>query len=92
MSDENGERLRTSHIRRRLYAICRELGFDKEKGTHTCRRTYASILLDNNVDRSLITGQVGHTDIDCTEKHYHEDRKSPETKIKILSEIPDFTA
>ena len=49
-------------------------------------------LLDNNVDRSLITGQVGHTDIDCTEKHYHEDRKSPETKIKILSEIPDFTA
>lgn len=42
--------------------------------------------------RSLITGQVGHTDIDCTEKHYHEDRKSPETKIKILSEIPDFTA
>ena len=92
MENEDGERLKTSHIRRRLYAICRQLGFDKEKACHTCRRTYASILLDNHIDKSLIIGQVGHTDIDCTEKHYHEDRKSPETKIEILSEIPDFTA
>lgn len=92
MSDESGERLRTSWIRRRLYAICRELGFEREKGPHTCRRTYATILLDNKVDRNLIIDQMGHTDISCTEKYYHEDMKSSDTKIKILSGIPDFAA
>lgn len=92
MSDKCGIRLRTSWIRRRLYAICRELGFEREKGPHTCRRTYATILLDNNVDKNLIMDQMGHTDISCTEKYYHEDMKSLDTKIKILSGIPDFAA
>lgn len=92
MANEDGVRLRTSWIRRRLYAICRELGFEREKGPHTCRRTYATILLDNNVDKNLIVDQMGHTDISCTEKHYHEDMKSSDTKIKILSGIPDFAA
>ena len=50
------------------------------------------MLLDNNIDKNLIMDQMGHTDILCTEKYYHEDMKSSDTKIKILSGIPDFAA
>lgn len=52
----------------------------------------ATMLLDNNIDKNLIMDQMGHTDILCTEKYYHEDMKSSDTKIKILSGIPDFAA
>ena len=38
----------------------------------------------------MIIGQMGHTDILCTEKHYHRNRKSIDTKSDILSKVPEF--
>ena len=87
--NNKGKRMTTNCIRRRLERICIELNIYK-KSPHKIRKTYGTILLDNSVDRKLIMGQMGHTDILCTENHYHRNRKNVERKAEVLSAIPDF--
>lgn len=88
---KNGERVRTYTIRKRLSRVC-ELTRVYKKSPHKIRKTYGSILLDNEVDTTLIISQMGHTDILCTEKHYHRNRKNMERKAFILDNIPEFIA
>lgn len=85
----NGSRMHTDAFRKRLRSICKKLGI-YSKSPHKIRKTYGTILLDNNVDRALITSQMGHSNITVTETHYHRNRKSLEQKLEILSNIPDF--
>lgn len=40
----------------------------------------------------LIMEQMGHTDMTCTENHYHRNRRSIDAKSQIISSIPDFQA
>lgn len=91
MSDYGGtiHRMTTNSFRRRLEKICDELGIYR-KSPHKIRKTYISILLDNNIDHNMITTLAGHTDINCSEKHYHRNRKNIDRKVEILSNIPDF--
>lgn len=90
-SNKNGERMTGACFRHRLYRICDKLGI-KRKSTHKIRKTYGSILLDNNVDNRLIINQMGHTDIVTTETKYHRDRRTRDKKSSIISNIPDFKA
>lgn len=85
----NGERMHTYAFRRRLYRICNKLHIQR-KSPHKLRKTYGSILLDNNVDTTVIIQQMGHTDIRCTENHYHRNRKDNDRKSEILSNLPEF--
>ena len=89
--DSQGKRMTTNCIRRRQERNCRKLDIYR-KSPHKIRKTYGTILLDNNIDNRLIMGQMGHTDIMCTENHYHRNRKTIEKKSNILSAIPDFKA
>lgn len=84
-------RLTTNSVRSRLRTICRKLEI-YPKSPHKIRKTYGSILLDNNIDHRLIKDVMGHTDILCTETHYHRNRKTIEVKQDILSQIPEFRA
>lgn len=86
---ENGKRCTTNCIRSRMKRVCKHLGI-VPKSPHKARKTYGSILLDNGIDNRLITDVMGHTNITCTEGHYHWNRKSIERKSGILSSIPDF--
>lgn len=88
-TDKNGKRMTTNCIRRRQERNCVKLGIYK-KSPHKIRKTYGSILLDYNVDNRLIMEQMGHTDINCTENHYHRNRKDIEQKSQIISAIPEF--
>lgn len=88
---DKGSRMTTYGIRSRLKYICKQKGI-YQKSPHKIRKTYGSILLDNNIDSRLIMGQMGHSDIRCTETHYHRNRKSIKQKEQILSNIPDFSA
>lgn len=89
---ENGDkRLTTNCMRRRMERVCDKLGLVR-KSPHKARKTYGSILLDNGIDNKLITDLMGHTDILCTEGHYHRNRKTIERKSEILSDIPEFLA
>ena len=82
-------RLHTDAIRKRQYQICRKLGIPV-RSPHKARKTYGSILLDAHVDRKLIERQMGHTDILCTEHHYHRDRKTLQQKRNIINTVPEF--
>lgn len=87
----NGNRIKTHSIRNRLKLICKKLGI-YPKSPHKVRKTYGSILLDNNVDKRLIQDLMGHTDISITENYYHRNRKQMHEKVKIISELPEFMA
>lgn len=87
--DTNGNRMTTNCIRRRVDRMCKTLNI-VSKSPHKIRKTYGSILLDNNVDRRFITSQMGHTDIATTENYYHRNRRSIEEKSEILNKVPEF--
>ena len=89
--NKHGERIGAQAVRLRLNRICGKLNIYR-KPPHKIRKTYGTILLDNKIDKQLITGQMGHTNIDCTERHYHRNRKGIAKKQEILSAIPDFQA
>lgn len=89
--DGEGNRIHTNSIRKRQKRNCKKLGI-YAKSPHKIRKTYGTILLDNNVDKRLIVGQMGHADIFTTENHYHRNRRSIENKSDILSSIKDFQA
>ncbi len=90
-TDKDGKRMTTNCIRRRQERNCRKLGIYR-KSPHKIRKTYGTILLDHNVDNRMIMEQMGHTDIACTENHYHRNRRSIDAKSQIISSIPEFQA
>jgi integrase len=85
----SGKRLHAYHIRGRLYYICDQCDIPR-RSPHKIRKTYATILLDNHVDTTLITSQMGHTDILTTEHFYHRDRRDMDAKAAIINALPDF--
>ena len=88
---KDGERISTQAMRMRLKRVCKKLNIF-HKSPHKIRKTYGSILLDNHIDHKLIMEQMGHTDILCTEEHYHRNRKNIDKKSEIISKIPEFKA
>lgn len=88
---ENGKRITTLLIRKRDYKICKKTGVYK-KSPHKIRATYDTILLDSGVDKRTVKDQMGHSDISVSEKNYHRNRKSLETKQGIMDGIPEFQA
>lgn len=80
---DNGERMTTNVIRRRMERICKWLHIYR-KSPHKARKTYGSILLDNNIDKRLILELMGHTDITCSENHYHRNRRSINKKTQVI--------
>lgn len=85
----SNKRIKTYSFRNRLRTICKKTNC-YEKSPHKIRKTYGSILCDNHADVRLITDQMGHTDISCTETHYHRNRKSIDTKAQLINSIPEF--
>lgn len=88
-SNGNGQRMTTEAVRDRLKVICDEIGIE-HRSPHKIRKTYCSILLDNNLDKNFVIHQVGHIDISVTENSYHRDRKTEQTKQQLIDSIPDF--
>ena len=76
-------------FRRRLHNICKELNI-YPKTPHKIRKTYATILMDAGLDKQFIINQMGHSSITLTENAYHRNRKTMETKRKILGELTEF--
>lgn len=45
---------------------------------HKARKTYATKLINANVDERIIMKQLGHTNISCTKNFYYYNDKSVE--------------
>ena len=86
---KSGSRLHTDSIRRKQTRICKKLEITP-RSPHKARKTYGSILIDNNVDSKVVEKQMGHTDIACTGNYYHRDRRNDQQKRKIINSIPEF--
>lgn len=85
--EENKKRIRSNALRRSLYRICDNIGIPR-RSPHSIRRTYASTLLDNHTDESLVQNQMGHTDIATTHKYYQFCRRNnKEQREQILNAI-----
>ena len=82
-------RITTNTIRTRVRGICKELDIPV-RSSHKIRKTYGTILLDNNIDSKLIQSQMGHTNIQVTENYYHRDRKKFDQKKRIIDSIEEF--
>ena len=85
----NGKRIKECQVERRLEVICDKLHIER-KSPHKIRKTYVSILLDENVDARLVMDQVGHASISVSERNYHRNRKTIQKKQEILARIPEF--
>ena len=59
----------------RIKTFCKAVGLEY-KPTHTCRRTYASVLYDGGVPVSEIARDLGHKKITTTLNSYYKPRAS----------------
>ena len=87
--DNQGRRIRANRFNYWLHRACKKVGIP-ERSTHKIRKTYASILLGNNVDERLITNQMGHTDIATTKGSYYFNRNSEDKNKGIISDAINF--
>ncbi len=87
--DNQGRRIRANRFNYWLHRACKKVGIP-ERSTHKIRKTYASILLGNNVDERLITNQMGHTDIATTRGSYYFNRNSEDKNKGIISDAINF--
>ena len=79
----NGNRIHGREFSIRLKQICKSIGI-KERTLHKIRKTYATMLLNANVDEKLIMNQMGHTDIATTKNFYYFDNHNLEESRRVI--------
>lgn len=89
----NGERIKTFTYRKRIVSVCNALHIIP-RSPHKIRKTYGTMLIDADVDESIIIDQMGHNDINCTRQYYFYSNKNNNTKTKQINRaaIPMKTA
>ena len=76
---KNGHRISKKMFYEYLVKACEAVDIPK-RSMHKIRRTYATMLIDANVEDSLIMEQMGHSDISTTRKYYYYCNKNNEYK------------
>jgi len=85
ISPATGKRMKAESFSDKLEKICKYIDIPVKR-LHKMRRTYASMLLDAGIPESIITNQMGHTDIATTRGYYYKDRHSDDEKVEVVSE------
>lgn len=62
----------------------------KPRSMHVLRKTFATNLINNGVDESIIIDQMGHTDISTTKKYYYYNDKNMEEIRKKLNNAINY--
>ena len=89
MMYKNGHRINKRMFHEYITKACKGCGIPP-RSMHKIRRTYATLLIDNDVDDSLVMSQLGHTSIDTTRKYYYYANKDNESKRKQIQNAIDF--
>lgn len=84
--EKNGERIKTYQFSQKLETICRRTGI-KVKSLNKIRKTYGTILIDANVDESLVISQMGHTNIKTTKTYYYKNRRNEKEMAEIINKV-----
>lgn len=69
-----------------IHRACRAVGIP-ERSSHKIRKTYASALLDGNVNEKLLQKLLGHKDIYTTKRCYRRDRMTEADKLAEVNRI-----
>ncbi len=89
VSPATGKRMKAESFSDKLEKICKYIDIPVKR-LHKMRRTYASMLLDAGIPESIITNQMGHTDIATTRGYYYKDRHSDDEKVEAVSDALQF--
>ena len=81
---ENGKRITSRQLNYRLQKACEAIGIEY-RSSHKMRKTYASILLSNKIDETIVQGQMRHKDILTTRQYYYFNVED-EQKEKVIIE------
>ncbi|WP_162613146.1 site-specific integrase [Lachnoclostridium sp. An169] len=81
---DNGRRIRAHAVRRKLKRICEALEITY-RPPHKLRKTYITELEKNQVPKSIIISQVGHSNFKTTEQYYIFDNSELSTRKDIIS-------
>lgn len=73
--EKNGRRVSEKAFMCKIYRVCDALHI-RRRSMHKVRKTYATKLLNANVDERIIINQMGHTDISCTKQFYYFNNKT----------------
>ena len=84
-----GKLMTTDTFSDKLERICKYVHI-KVKRLHKIRKAYASMLLDAGVPESIITNQMGHTDIATTRGYYYKDRHTDDEKVEAVTNALEF--
>jgi len=87
MQNPDGSKLQTNSFNGFLYRMCDELKIPR-RSMHKIRKTYATALIDADVEDSITMNQLGHSDIGTTRKYYYFSTRSIDKKYdKIVGAI-----
>lgn len=72
-----------------LYRACEKINIPK-RGMHVLRKTYATRLINSNVDEAVIINQMGHTDIKTTKDYYYYNDKTLDNIAHIIGNVINY--
>ena len=87
-SGRNGKKMSDRNVQKIVKHAAEKAGIKKEVHTHTLRHSFATHLLENEVDIRKIQELLGHADLSTTQIYTHV---SPEELKKIKSPIDVYT-
>ena len=87
---EENEKIITKNILDKcLYRACEKVNIQK-RGMHVLRKTYATRLINSNVDEAVIINQMGHTDIATTKNYYYYNDKTLDNIAHIIGNVINY--
>ena len=86
---KNGKRINKTVYNTKLATACRNVGI-KERTMHKIRKTYATALIDSDVEEIFVTQQLGHSSIETTKKYYYFARAGKESKTGKINAAITF--
>ncbi len=86
---ERDKRILCSTINKELYKVCKRCGLPP-RSMHKIRKTYATTLLDADVDDSIVMEMMGHSDISTTRKFYYFSRSGEKKKKEQIGRALGF--
>lgn len=86
---KNGRRINKTVYNTKLATACRAVGIP-ERTMHKIRKTYATKLIESDVEDIFITDQLGHSSIETTRKYYYFTRASKNDKTSKINSAITF--
>ena len=81
--EKNGVWIKGHSFTKRIQDICKMVGI-RSRAMHKVRKTYATNLLNANVDDKIVEKQMGHTEIKTTKAYYYYNNRTFDESKKII--------